>query len=128
MLDLSGGLIKSERCRHHAAKPRGFYLNRLSELLLPLLPRALVGLALQLAAREQVLEEVDALDVLVVAVLHPALLGVRQAQVEALAVVVLAALTELAAHAEGRHRHWDAALGLVLVCAKEEQCNAERAW
>ena len=45
MLDLSGGLIKSERCRHHAAKPRGFYLNRLSELLLPLLPRALVGLA-----------------------------------------------------------------------------------
>ena len=51
----------------------------------------LIRLALQLASREQVLEEVDG-RLLLVALAHPALVGVGQAQVESLAVVVLAPL------------------------------------
>mmetsp|Transcript_9077 Transcript_9077/g.26340 ORF Transcript_9077/g.26340 Transcript_9077/m.26340 type:complete len:240 (-) Transcript_9077:6-725(-) len=46
---------------------------------------------------------------------HPAHVHVRQAQVEALAVVVLAANTKLSAHAKRRHRQLEATLGHIFV-------------
>eukprot|EP00310_Coccolithus_braarudii_P013344 CAMPEP_0183351276 /NCGR_PEP_ID=MMETSP0164_2-20130417/23463_1 /TAXON_ID=221442 /ORGANISM="Coccolithus pelagicus ssp braarudi, Strain PLY182g" /LENGTH=334 /DNA_ID=CAMNT_0025523403 /DNA_START=41 /DNA_END=1042 /DNA_ORIENTATION=+ len=76
---------------------------------------ALVSFALQPAATQQVLEEVHLLHLLLVILFSPALVHIRKAQVEPLAVVIFASHPELAAHAEGGHRERNAALGLILV-------------